>query len=245
MKYLFALLTLLVLPWTAEANPACGQPLSGSWVLTGDLDCSAWLTHGLSLQSFAALNCQGFRIIGPDLAQSNGTVTGRYGLRIDDVEHVTVQNCDVKGYEIGIRVTDSQAITILNTVGRKNTRYGFDVRGATTSQVLISGGMAVSNGDEGLHASGPFAGENIFEGLYVSGNWEEGVYFLRCNHCILRNSTVVTNSAHPTASHPEINLDETTDAYIGNVKTSGMVRTVASPQESLSLCASSVVGGCQ
>lgn len=244
MKKLLLALTLCVLPLSAEAgNPACGQPLSGTWTLVSDLDCSIWLTHGLDLQSFASLNCNGFKIIGPDLLQPNGTTTGRYGLRIDEKQDVTVTNCHIKGYERGVNISESTNVSITGGSSKKNTKYGYNI-GVNSGGVTLDGVQAINNGDEGIHMGGPFVSQNTVKNSLAYLNWQEGVYLHKANGVLLMDTQISDNSQDPNASHPDLNVDESTDLTVSNISVSSQIRVIASPQASASFCLSSVAGGC-
>src|SRR5687768_7583777 len=139
------LLAVLVVPLFVSpgeaANPACGQTISGTWSMTSDMDCTLWLTHGVDLESFATLNCNGFKITGPDLGAPKGTVTGRYGFRIDEKTNVTLINCEARGYERGFNIAESTNVTITGGNSKKNTKYGYNV-GVGSSGVVLDGVQA-------------------------------------------------------------------------------------------------------
>lgn len=235
---------LAALVGAAEAvNPVCGQNLGGAWTMTFDMDCRNQVAgHAITLPSGSTLDCQGFQIIGPNLATPDDTQTGRHGIEIDGVSNVTVRNCQVKGFERGIRVIRSTHILIEDTTSKKNTRYGCDI-GAQSGWITLDGVQAINNGDEGCHFGGPYIGPILFVNGLAYLNKREGLYLTGANGVTIRHSQATENSQDPSGSHPDINFDATPEARLEDV-VAKLIRTVDQSYASVSMCVSMTVGAC-
>ena len=183
----------------AGANPACNTLISGSVVLTGDMNCRAVKAHGLRLGSNTTLDCAGHTIYGPDSGVANGTQTGRYGLYASSRSNVTVLNCEVTGYERGFYFTSVSGALISGSTFYGNTQRGGNLAGSATQDVSIDASVFTDNGDEGLHVSGPFSSgatrPNRITNSIASNNVLEGFYLLKANHVQIDSSAASGNGA--------------------------------------------------
>ena len=181
----------------AGANPACNESIAGNVTLTADMDCTASATHGLRLSANTTLNCAGFTIIGPDGAQRNGAATGHYGLRASNVGGIRVENCNVTAYERGLYFSGVRGGFVKHSNFHGNTRYGANLVGPDSYDMLFDANTYFSNGDEGVHISGPMNNgqtkPNKFTNSVASGNVGEGFYLLNANNVELHHITTSDN----------------------------------------------------
>lgn len=181
------------------ANPSCNALISGTVVLTGDMNCQAVKAHGLRLGSNTTLDCAGHTIYGPDSGIANGTQTGRYGLYASSRSNVTVLRCAVTGYERGFYFTSVSGALISGSTFYGNTRRGGNLAGSATQDVLIDASVFTDNGDEGLHVGGPFSSgatrPNRITNSIASDNVLEGFYLLKANYVQIDSSAASGNGA--------------------------------------------------
>ena len=125
----------------ATAVVACGSlapdaaATSGNMVITE----STRLTEDHQGQivvsaSRITLNCGGHRILGPGLA----------GVTLAAVTGVTLKNCNVSGFMVGVLVGASDANAVRDNRADGNLRYGFVVSGSNGN--TLAGNHAVNNG---------------------------------------------------------------------------------------------------
>ena len=204
MKRMMGLLGLALLvtavvfaPEPAAANPACNALIAGNVTLTADMNCAASTAHGLRLSANTTLNCAGFTITGPDGAQPNGASTGHYGLRASNVGGIRVENCNVTGYERGLYFSGVHDGFVKHSNFYGNTRYGANLVGPDSYGLLFDANTYFSNGDEGVHISGPMNNgptkPNRFTNSVASGNVGEGFYLLNANNVELDVITTFDN----------------------------------------------------
>jgi hypothetical protein len=181
----------------AAANPACNALIAGNVRLTEDMDCSASATGGLRLSANTTLNCDGYTITGPDGAQPNGASTGHYGLRASKAGGIKVENCNVTGYERGLYFSSAHSGSVKHSNFYGNTRYGANLVGPDSYGMLFDANTYSSNGDEGIHVSGPMSKgstkPNKFINSTASGNVGEGFYLLNANNVVLDLITTFDN----------------------------------------------------
>jgi Right handed beta helix region len=184
-------------PVRAAANPACNALIAGNVKLTADMNCTASATHGLRLSANATLNCAGFTITGPDRSQPNGASTGHYGLRASNVGGIRVENCNVTGYERGLYFSSVHSGFVKHSNFYGNTRYGAHLVGPDSYDMQFDANTYYSNGDEGIHISGPMNNgltkPNTFTNSTARGNIGEGFYLLNANNVELDVITAFDN----------------------------------------------------
>lgn len=172
-------------PSPADAAPKpiqCGASIVGSVTLASDLTCPSG--HGLVVRAGAVLDCAGHRITG-------GNRTGQYGIYVRDGGAATVKNCVAERFEVGIRVRGMQGGVLKQNVAQDNLRYGIEVTQNSTA-MRIKKNQVLDNGDEGIHLSGPDAGDGEHEivGNTIEGNLVEGIYLLRSHGNRIANNTI-------------------------------------------------------
>ena len=184
-------------PVPAAANPACNALIAGNVKLTADMNCTASATHGLRLSANTTLNCAGFTITGPDRSQPNGASTGHYGLRASNVGGIRVENCNVTGYERGLYFSSVHSGFVKHSNFYGNTRYGANLVGPDSYAMQFDANTYNSNGDEGIHISGPMNNgptkPNKFTNSTARGNIGEGFYLLNANNVELDVITAFDN----------------------------------------------------
>jgi parallel beta-helix repeat protein len=149
---------------------SCGNTVTGTVTLTGDLVCPTG--HGLVVGDGAILDCDGYSITG-------GEQVGQYGIYVRNASNATVRNCSVAQFEVGIRLRGAIGATVEDSVSEANTRYGLEITYFSTG-ALIQGNTIAQNGDEGIHVSGPPDRDALHEIIWntVDGNGLEGIYLL-------------------------------------------------------------------
>jgi parallel beta-helix repeat protein len=181
-----AVLLCALYPRAAQAV-TCGETVLGAVTLTADLSCPSG--HGLLLGTDAALDCAGHTITGAGLA-------GQYGIYLRDVAGAVVRDCTVQRFEVGIRLRGAADCAVYDSVTRDNTRYGLEVTQSSTRARIWRNGV-YTNGDEGMHISGPAAGDaghQILENV-LDGNALEGIYLLDSDGNVIAGNTIRNHGA--------------------------------------------------
>ena len=184
-------------PLPAAANPACNALIAGNVTLTANMNCAASATHGLRLSANTTLNCAGFTIAGPDGARANGASTGHYGLQASNAGGIRVANCNVTDYERGLYFSGVHDGFVNHSTFYGNTRYGANLAGTGSYGMLFDANTYHSNGDEGVHISGPMSNgltkPNRFTNSTAHDNVGEGFYLLSANNVHLDVITTFDN----------------------------------------------------
>jgi parallel beta-helix repeat protein len=181
-----AVLLCAMRPGSAHAV-TCGETVLGAATLTADLSCPSG--HGLLLAADAALDCAGHSITG-------GGVAGQYGIYVRDVAGAVVRNCTVQHFEVGIRLRGATDGAVYDSVTRDNARYGLEVTQSSTRARIWRNGVH-TNGDEGMHISGPAVGDashQILENV-LDGNALEGIYLLDSDGSVIAGNTIQNHGA--------------------------------------------------
>ena len=152
--------TLAPLSPHAFANPSCGDTITTSTTLTGDIS-------GCTFQGL---------VIGADdivLDCARHTITGtgsgvESGILLYSVTGVTVKNCNVTGFLIGINIFGSSNNNLVRNTSNSNIGTGFVLQGTATGNVL-KGNTAMSNSDTGFFLQGTATG-NILTGNTANSN---------------------------------------------------------------------------
>jgi parallel beta-helix repeat protein len=191
----------------------CGATVTGTVTLTADLTCRTG--HGLTVGHGATLDCNGHTITG-------GKRSEQYGIYVRNVSDAIVRRCEVKHFEVGIRLRGATNSTVENNVVRENTRYGIDMTLSSTG-VLIQHNVIDDNGDEGLHVSG--SSSNILQDNTLDNNAVEGIYLLNSpNNDVIRN----TIKNHTTAG---IYVKNSNSNYLeGNILQNDPIQLVSGSQ---------------
>jgi parallel beta-helix repeat protein len=183
---LLAALLCMLPPTTARAL-TCGERIVGALALTEDLSCPAG--HGIRLAAGAALDCDGHTITG-------GSQGGQYGIYVDGVAGAAISNCTVERFEVGIRVRGATGVRVYDNTSQDNTRYGIEVTQSSMGARIWRNGV-YTNGDEGMHISGPdaaLAGHQILENA-LDGNALEGIYLLNTHGNIVAGNVIRNHGA--------------------------------------------------
>lgn len=160
----------------------CGETVAGHVTMTADLACP--IGHGVILDDGATLDCAGHRIVG-------GDAQGQYGVYANGVTGVSIRNCIVEHFQIGIRARAATAVTVQDSILRNNTGYGIELTQTSTGAV-IQGNTITNNSDEGCHLSGPTDrdGAHQIVGNLVTNNAVEGIYLLNSNGNTIEDNTI-------------------------------------------------------
>lgn len=154
---------------TPVPDPLCGTTVSGTLVLSGDVENCPRV--GLVLGSGAVLDCAGHSITG-----AVGGDQETWGVLLSGAVGAEVRNCRVTGFGRGIRVDGGSANRIVDDVTPANLRYGIELAGATTGN-LVGGNLVEDSGDEGIHV-GTGADDNQVNGNTVRRSAAENLYVL-------------------------------------------------------------------
>jgi parallel beta-helix repeat protein len=157
----------------------CGDTVTESYAMTADLgECPG---HGLLVKSHVTLDCRGHRITG------TGAGGERYGVYVRgdsgaEIRSATVRNCQITGFQHGIRLRAAEDSQILDNRLYANgdfaghSGYGIDVTVGSMNNV-IQGNAIEGNADEGIHlASG--TGQNLLADNVFRDNYREQIYVL-------------------------------------------------------------------
>ena len=176
------LLLIQITASPAAAESRCGGTVKGSVRLTSDLTCRTG--HGLVVASGAVLDCAGHKITGGDRA-------GQYGVYVKPGAGTVVRNCVTEHFDVGIRVKGAAGATIASNTSRANRRYGIEIT-QESSRALVSDNAIVANGDEGMHVSGPSAGDaaHRITRNTLDGNQLEGIYLLESNGSAIADNLI-------------------------------------------------------
>src|SRR5262245_11746353 len=185
-------IAILLLPQQAfsgftSSAPTCGATVTGKVALKTDLACPTG--HGLVVGSGATLNCNGHHITGQNQL-------GQYGIYVRDGAKTVVRNCVVEAFEVGIRVRAATRATVRDSVVRDNLRYGVEITQESVAALILSN-QILSNGDEGVHVSGPVgrdASHRIVDNT-IDGNAAEGIYLLRSSGSLIARNTISNHGA--------------------------------------------------
>ena len=161
---------------------SCGETVSATVVMKEDLFCPTG--HGVVLGDGASLDCDGRKIVG-------GDAPGRYGVYANRVTDVSVQNCTIEHFEVGVRMRTATAATVQNSFIQHNTAYGIELTQSSTG-ALIQGNTITNNSDEGCHLSGPTDRDAAHRvvGNVVTNNSVEGIYLLNANGNTIENNLI-------------------------------------------------------
>ena len=178
---------LIGLQPTLAGAVSCGATVPGTLTLTADLACPDG--HGLLLGAGASLDCAGHSISGASKA-------GQYGIYLRDVSDATVRNCTVLHFEVGIRLRGAVDCAVYDSVAHDNARYGVEVTQSSV-RALIWRNEVYTNGDEGIHVSGPgdVDGDHQLLENTFDGNGREGIYLLGSHGNIIAGNTVQNHGA--------------------------------------------------
>jgi parallel beta-helix repeat protein len=134
--------TVMFLPFSASAycsqggECGCGDSVPNDTVLNSSID--ACRGQGLEINSNdVTLNCQGHRITGATNRSS--------GIVAEDVDNVTVRNCNVSNYYSGIQLDNVSNPILVDNAANSNYAAGIDLLNVTGG--LIRGNEFNSNWD--------------------------------------------------------------------------------------------------
>ena len=156
------------------ANPVCGATITTNTTLTANIgSCSG---NGLTIgANGVTLNCAGHTITG---AAGNTNE----GITLKGQTKVTVENCKVTGFYVGIDLYfSSTSNTLTGNTANKNAYYGFSLSGSFSSNNILTKNTANGNTLIGFSLSfsssntlsGNTANSNALAGFYLTGSCSE------------------------------------------------------------------------
>lgn len=157
---------------------------------------------GVYMESNTTLDCNGFKIIGPNIPFDPQTHPPEYhGIFAQKRRKVTVKNCSVEKYTRGLNFDEVIIGRVSDSHFNGNNRYGASLINKLSYDNLWERNTYNQNGDEGLHLSGPFNKgttlPNKFTTSAASGNQKEGWYLLGANYVQLDHNSATDNGLSP------------------------------------------------
>jgi parallel beta-helix repeat protein len=186
-----------------DALPATiGTP--GTWCLRADLSTSLASGVAISLASpDITLDCNGFKVGG----LAAGASTAANGIQATDQANVTVRNCNVRGFRIGVSVTGGGGNVVEDNRVERCTRQGIFVGGnnqnalsvVRRNHVLDLGGAPEEAMVEGIstYSTGAPAGggvlvhDNVVSGFVAEdASLRRGIQVSSNHHASIRDNLV-------------------------------------------------------
>jgi len=209
----------------------CGGNVTESYTMTGDLiDCNS---NGLDIRvDNIIIDCNNFNISG------NLSYNGIY---LDEVDNISVKNCDISSFSAGLYVHVSSNITITNVTLSNNIGYGLsltEVLGnnnitnvisknnvlcgfvAIDSVFNLSDSLIYNNSDDGIYAgvSSPLIATIDNVSIYSNGDSGitiESIYFNIYNSLIYNNTNSGIYLGNSTLGNTKLRMNNT------NITTNG------------------------
>jgi hypothetical protein len=168
-------------PEVLATNAHCGQTLTASLTLNGDLQCSGnglivtGTSHVLNLNGHAIFgpgsgSFSGVELLGTSDTVENGTVTGfSYGVYVQGITDTVLNVRSAQNTFSGIE-NDGSGSKITNSMAVGNTGYGIDQ--PTSATGTYSGDHELNNGVNGLVV----VGKVTITSNVANGNRSYGIY---------------------------------------------------------------------
>ncbi|MGK0209499.1 MAG: parallel beta-helix repeat protein [Patescibacteria group bacterium] len=185
---LIIFVSLLSFTSTIPGN-SCGNSIASDATFSDNINCSGSSTNGFDITGDnLVVDCGGYLL--------NGTGgTGAYGINITGRSGVTIQNCNVQNFSMGIYVKDSTNITIKNFINKENLYNGIFFLNVTNS--LITNGSILENNFNENYEQGGIVLKSGSDNVVISsitsyGNYYHGIYAQDSNNLLI-NSSNITN----------------------------------------------------
>ena len=210
MKRLWLILVVLVsFGVVSAANVSCGYNVNESIVLSEDLDCDGD-EYGLVVDSDnVIIDCNGFEIYGGE---------GEVGIYSLGFSNVTIRNCSVTSWRIGVHFYNSIDNTIRDSHLYEN---GWGVRMHNTVNVRVLDSRIEGNENSGVYAD--IGGDNMIKDNVIRNNSRsEGAYYgvrVENEGDLVLEGNDVSNNSHCTG------------IYLYGVESSSVVGNVVSWNE--------------
>ena len=218
-----------VLGWATTATAAdcgdgvkacqCGDTVVANTTLNSNIG-GCRRTGLFVVGSSIVLNCGGHTLTG---AATGNDDNDDIGIHLDPATGAEVNNCSVSGFRQGIRIGSGHNNRIINNVIFGNRKYGIEVAGASTGNLLQGnrvgkpGGSGVTKAEEGIH-NGSGSHNTVIRENVVIDSKEENIYVLKSN-----NVQVILNISSETDS-AAIFLKNSHGAFVGqNTVTNGSI----------------------
>ena len=163
---------------------ACGTYSADSYNMINDIVSN---TTCITLGDNTVFDCAGFKITG------NRTVTPvNYGIYdTGDRKNVTVKNCIIESFSIGMYMDGLINGTIDNVTARNNTQTGIVIRSGASKTDVIANSTAYNNGQYGI-----WVGVNQYDSMVINNsaynNTRSGFYITQGGY----NISLINNSAY-------------------------------------------------
>jgi parallel beta-helix repeat protein len=160
-------------------NLVCGDTLTGSWTMVSKLACTG---HGVTIgANNLVLDCAGFNIDG-----DGGSAD--YGVIINGRNNITIKNCNLTDFGIGVLASATNNSKILRNKFRNIV--SFDVRLNVSAHDNIIDNNSMINGFRAADLA--YAHKNNFTNNYISTS-NKGFYVRYSNRTYLFNNTILHN----------------------------------------------------
>jgi parallel beta-helix repeat protein len=191
---------ILLLPQRVSADSCggtrlcqCGDTVTSDYVMPADLGpCDA---RGLAVASGVTLDCNNHALRG------HGNQSQNFGIVLTTgTTEATVKNCEVSGFQRGIRLRAAHHNQIIGNTAHDNgdftarVGYGIDLAQGSTENALRQNRVH-HNADEGIHI-GTGSHRNRLIDNQVFANVRENIYILRANDGVIKGNSVKGGGAN-------------------------------------------------
>jgi len=144
---------------SVSVNLSCGAQITSNLTLESNLNCSS--SALFMAADDITLNCNGYALTG-------GLAAGSKGIIINSRHGITIQNCNISGFETAIYANNSNSSRFTNLTVRSNSYYGVYLLGSGNGNT-ISQSTIENHGRAGILITGSAQGNNI-SGNYLYNN---------------------------------------------------------------------------
>lgn len=166
---------------------------NGIYILTNDISCTELVGEDVCIGIFGSnivLDCQNHVILGPGARSRTvrNVGAGTIGIQISPRdEYVTIKNCNVQKFHIGIRTAHNGLNSIINNIASNNTDLGIYLDNARNN-TLINNTANYNNKGIYLFLESDY---NILINNTANNNEIHGFYLIESSH----NNTLMGNQA--------------------------------------------------
>jgi len=129
------------------------------------------------------LDCSGFAVIG---------LGSGWGIDVDGVDDVTIRNCDVSGFNAGIRFVGVNGGLLVDSTSTANNFSGITVE--DSSGVIVKSTAAYDNGFSGFYIQ--WSSDNEFRNNTSTGNGLDGFFVSNSDDNLFTNNKAKANDRH-------------------------------------------------
>ena len=166
---------------TGVATCRCGDTVVTDTTLTADI--GGCPKAGLKIASPVVLDCSNRAVTG---VKNGSRDNGEVGIHLDPGIGAEVRNCRVSGFRQGIRIGSGHDNRIVNNEVFGNRKYGIEIAGASTDNVIQGNrvgkpsGSGVTKAEEGIH-NGAASHNTLIRDNTVIDSKDENIYVLSSN----------------------------------------------------------------